>query len=170
MNTGDGRFRARRDYAAGSPASIAIGDLTGDGAPELVSTNYPRKTVTVLLNRGDGRFWPKLDYVAGRGPISAVIGDLNGDGKPDLATANYFSDTVAVLTNRPSLCTVQDVRGLTLVGAKRTLHRANCRAGKVRRVYSGVKPGRVILQKPELGAVLPGGSRVDLVVSRGRRQ
>jgi beta-lactam-binding protein with PASTA domain len=57
--------------------------------------------------------------------------------------------------------------------AKRTLARANCRVGKIRRAYSGayskVKRGGVISQKPNFGAVLPGGSKVNLVVSLGRR-
>ena len=48
--------------------------------------------------------------------------------------------------------------------------RANCRVGKIRRAYSKtVRKGRVISQKPGFGAVLPGGGKVDLVVSRGRR-
>jgi beta-lactam-binding protein with PASTA domain len=48
--------------------------------------------------------------------------------------------------------------------------RVNCRAGKVSRLYSKrVKRGRVISQKPKFGAVLPGGSTVNLVVSLGRR-
>jgi beta-lactam-binding protein with PASTA domain len=42
---------------------------------------------------------------------------------------------------------------------------------KVRRAYSPwVKKGRVISQKPKFGAVLPGGGKVNLVVSRGRKR
>ena len=75
-----------------------------------------------------------------------------------------------MLLNTPGLCTVQNVRGRTLPIARRTLARANCRVGKIRRAYSkNVKKGRVISQKPRFGAVLPGGGKVDLVVSRGRR-
>jgi eukaryotic-like serine/threonine-protein kinase len=74
-----------------------------------------------------------------------------------------------VLLNTPGLCTVQDVKGKTLPGAKRTIARANCRVGTIRRTYSKtVKRGRVISQKPKFGTVLPGGGKVNLVVSRGR--
>jgi beta-lactam-binding protein with PASTA domain len=66
---------------------------------------------------------------------------------------------------------MQDVTGNTLQAAKRTLARANCRVGKIRRAYSKtVKRGRVISQKPNFGAVLPGGSKVSLVISRGRNR
>ena len=124
----------------------------------------------MLLNRGDGSFQAKLDYRTGRGPDSVAIGDLNGDGKPDLATANA-ANTVSVLLNTPGLCTVQNVKGKTLPAAKRTIARANCRVGKIRRAYSKtVKRGRVISQKPKPGTVLPGGGKVNLVVSRGRKR
>jgi beta-lactam-binding protein with PASTA domain len=79
-----------------------------------------------------------------------------------------------VLLNKPGRCTVQYVEGKTLPVAKRTLARANCRVGKIRRGYGmtrgrWIQKGRVISQGPTFGAVLPGGSKVDLVVSRGRK-
>ena len=65
-----------------------------------MTANSDANTVSVLLNRGDGSFQPKLDYATGRRPSSVAIGDLNGDGKPDLATANVDGNTVSVLLNR----------------------------------------------------------------------
>ena len=166
-------FAAARSYATGDgPESVAIGDLNGDGKPDLATANliYRTNTVSVLLNRGDGSFQAKLDYRTGGDPYSVVIGDLNGDGKQDLATANLHANTVSVLLNRPGLCTVQDVFRQTLPAAKRTIARANCRVGTIRRVYSkSVKRGRVISQKPKPGTVLPNRGKVNLVVSRGRR-
>jgi hypothetical protein len=167
LGRGGGSFRPKREYRVGS-RSVAIGDLNGDRKPDLATANTGR-TVSVLANRGDGSFQVKLDYATGAFPVSVAIGDLNGDGKRDMATANSSANTVSVLLNRPGVCTVQRVGGQALSTAKRTIARANCRVGKIRRVYSRVKRGHVISQKPEFGAVLPGGSKVDLVVSRGRR-
>jgi FG-GAP-like repeat/PASTA domain/FG-GAP repeat len=166
LNRGNGSFRPQLDYGTGSrPVSVAIGDLNGDRKPDLATANRGR-TVSVLVNRGDGSFQAKLDYAAGY-PNSVAIGDLNGDGRPDLVTAG---GTVSVLINTPGLCTVQDVFRQTLPAAKRTLARANCRVGKIRRVYSKwAKRGRVISQKPKRGTVLPNRGKVNLVVSRGRK-
>jgi beta-lactam-binding protein with PASTA domain len=59
---------------------------------------------------------------------------------------------------------------MTLPVTKRTLARANCRLGKIRRAYSKtMKRGRVLSQKPGPGAVLVNGGKVNLVVSRGRK-
>jgi hypothetical protein len=179
LNRGDGSFQPKVDYATGSAYSVAIGDLNGDGKPDLATGNISAGTVSVLLNRGDGSFQAKLDYETGESPSSVAIGDLNGDRRPDLVTANPGEGTsnrgknksVSVLLNTPGLCTVQDVRGKTVSVAKRTIVPANCRVGKIRRVYSPVCviPAGVSSQKPTFGAVLRGGGKVNLVVFSGRK-
>lgn len=56
-----------------------------------------------------------------------------------------------------------------LSAARRTLAVSHCRPGTIRRARSdtGWPRGRVVSQRPEFGAVLPAGAKVDLVVSRG---
>jgi uncharacterized delta-60 repeat protein len=66
-------------------------------------------------------------------------------------------------------CRVPNVRGKTLVVARRSIKRARCAVGKVTRKPSRkVKKGRVISQSPRAGRLLPQRSKVKLVVSRGR--
>src|SRR5438045_2038432 len=96
-------FAGPRSYATGKiPVSVAIADLNADGKPDVAVANEggESESVSVLLNRGDGRLQPRRDYATGLEPSSVVIGDLNGDGKLDLATANEDNDTVSVLLNR----------------------------------------------------------------------
>ena len=175
-NRGNGSFRAKRDYRTGrAPFSVAIGDLNGDRKPDLATANFGTDdnlghTVSVLANRGGGSFRAKRDYATGRRPLSVAIGDLNGDHKPDLATASAYADTVSVLVNATGLCGMPDVRGKTLRAARRAIVRADCRVGMIRRAYSKkVTRGRVISQQPASGRVLPGGGKVNVVVSRGRK-
>jgi hypothetical protein len=174
LNSGTGTFPSRRDYAGGPGAfAVASGDLNGDGKPDLVTGSG-----FVLPNRGGGRFAAALQYNAPgdneSDSYSVAVRDLDGDGKPDLVFTNVDSRNgdsfVSVLLNRPGLCTVQYVEGMTLSAAKRTIARASCRVGKVRRAYSRtVKRGRVISEKPGALTVLRARGKVNLVVSRGRR-
>jgi len=76
---------------------VAIGDLNGDGRPDLVTANSPAGTLSVLLANGDGTFKAKTDLAIGGNPASVAIGDLNGDGRPDLAVTISASGTVSVL-------------------------------------------------------------------------
>src|SRR2546422_4768977 len=88
----------RLDFATGSgPISVAIGDLNGDGRPDLAVANLNSSTVSVLLGNGAGGFGAKSDFTTGASPLSVAIGDLNGDGSPDLAVANLNPTTVSVL-------------------------------------------------------------------------
>jgi hypothetical protein len=170
LNKGGGTFKAQRAYRTGSAdvygfsrQRLETSDLNGDDKPDLVTADAG---LSVLVNRGDGSFPLQLDYPGGG---SVTSGDLNGDGKPDLMTTG--SGSLRVLINMPGLCNVQDVKGVAVTAAGRKLARVNCRVGKVSRAHSKrIKKGRVISQKPEFGAVRPGGSKVSLVLSLGRKR
>jgi hypothetical protein len=84
------------DYATGGkvPVSVAIGDLNGDGKPDLVVANNNSNTVGVLFGNGDGTFRAVVTHGSGgRSPNSVVIADVNGDGKPDIVVANSCAST-----------------------------------------------------------------------------
>jgi hypothetical protein len=177
LGRGDGTFAARREVTspAGPIRQVAIGDMNRDHRPDLVTANTygdrisGTSSVSVFVGRGNGRFQAPVQYPVDSAPYSMAIGDLNGDRRPDVATASDGQSTASVLLNRLGLCTVQPVRGLPLPAAKRALVRAHCRVGRIGRPHSGYTKGEVIAQKPRFGAVLPGGGKVNLVVSLGRR-
>jgi hypothetical protein len=73
------------------PGTVAIGELNGDGKPDLVVAGA--RGVTVLLGRGDGRFRvaPGSPISVPNSPSEMVLGELTGDGKLDLVLANHDS-------------------------------------------------------------------------------
>jgi len=84
-----GGFTAYKNYPAGtSPHSVAVGDLNGDGVPDLVAANFGSANVSVLLGNGQGAFKAALNYPAGSYPISVAVADFNEDGFLDVAVAD----------------------------------------------------------------------------------
>ncbi len=97
-------FALQSQFAVGeAPSSVAIGDLNGDGRPDLAVANQASSTVSVLLNTTPNTenttFSPQLTFAVGSSPSSVAIGDLNRDGKADLAVANQATSAVSVLLN-----------------------------------------------------------------------
>lgn len=89
LNNGTAVFAQRTDYRTlgNQPRRIALGDLTGDGRPELVaSLRDGNPDLAVLVNNGQGGFGAAsylgaVPYVTDGG---VVIADLDGDGDQDV--------------------------------------------------------------------------------------
>jgi hypothetical protein len=100
-------FATRVNYSTGTnPTSVSIGDINGDGKPDLAISNTGSNTVSIFHNRSDSgliSFSPKVDKTTGSNPYSVSIGDLSGDGKPDIAVANSNSsaNSISVFRNNP---------------------------------------------------------------------
>ena len=91
-------FSSATNFATQAGAnSVAIGDLNGDGRPDLAVANVGSNSVSVLLGNGDGTFQSQVSYGVQTHPTSVAIGDLNGDGRPDLAVSNADSASISIL-------------------------------------------------------------------------
>jgi hypothetical protein len=107
LGNGDGTFKAPVTYSSGGVISYsaAIGDVNGDGHPDLVVTNLDcgsdcfTSAVGVLIGNGDGTFQEPITYDAGGGKTALVITDVNGDGHRDLVMTN-----AAIACNGDGIC------------------------------------------------------------------
>jgi Bacterial Ig-like domain (group 3)/FG-GAP-like repeat len=92
-------FAPTVSYPSGSlyTNSVAVGDVNGDGKPDLVVANNclsysscSSAGVSVLLGNGDGTFQTAVTYGAGVYEAQSVaLADVNGDGKLDILVTNY---------------------------------------------------------------------------------
>lgn len=99
-------FAERVTFAGGADISARakVGDLNGDGRPDLIVPNNTAATVSVLLDTtAPGSSTPSFaaaqSVPVGSGPEPATPADVNGDGRPDLVVADGTDDEFSVLIN-----------------------------------------------------------------------
>jgi FG-GAP-like repeat len=109
LNNGNGTFQAAVAYDSGGlvATSIAVGDVNGDGKPDVVvaqCSGLPLNIcstageVGVLLGNGDGTFQAAVNYGSGflqpfdvGDPNAVALADINGDGHLDILVTNFDS-------------------------------------------------------------------------------
>jgi len=103
FNNGRGQFSSGVPFgAADNTRSLAIGDLNGDGALDIILGNgdyYTHQASKVYLNDGQGGFGAGVPFGDAHDTRSIAVGDLNGDGALDIVQANAFEQSMVYLND-----------------------------------------------------------------------
>jgi Bacterial Ig-like domain (group 3)/FG-GAP-like repeat len=131
LGNGDGSFQAPLtssvtsvNASASYPLLVKVGDLNGDGFPDLVEEDGNGGYTQTLLGDGKGHFStaPGTPLQAGLNGGLPVVADLNSDGHPDLffpggpyvALGNgdgSFAPVVSYATFPLAICALHDMDG-----------------------------------------------------------
>ena len=88
-----------------NPRSVSIGDIDGDGKPDLlIGYGDTLGNVSVYRNtsviNGAISFAPRKDYNGGNDETLGEMGDLNSDGKPEIIISCAYVNTLTILKNK----------------------------------------------------------------------
>ena len=81
------------------PSQVAIGDLTGDGKPDLVVGVTFNQRIAIFKGNGNGTFQAPILQEIGINVENLTIADFNGDGKTDIAFTTNSSGMGVLINN-----------------------------------------------------------------------
>jgi streptogramin lyase len=89
------------------PLAVAVGDVNGDGIPDIITTQANARTHIVLtFNGATGVLHSAFAFPGFAGGVSVAAGDINGDGRADIFVGVDSGRVVAAFTGGGTLLRV----------------------------------------------------------------
>jgi hypothetical protein len=138
-----------------------------EGQPQEGGTAFPPSMTLNLISQ---------NCLSQSGTADVWAAEKDPGGSPDVSLALQPGTCEPDAGGQPVLdtketCKVPNVKGMTVAAATRELTGGDCLKGKVTFAYSQkVKKGRVIKQSQRPGRTLAFRSKVNLVVSKGKKK
>lgn len=96
LNDGTGNLGEPVEYdPLGHAVTLALTDLNGDEAPDVVTGNDSSNTISVLIGNGDGTLGASTTYPSGN-THTVAVSDLDSDGTVDVLSGSFEENTVTV--------------------------------------------------------------------------
>ena len=83
--------------AGNTLSAVVVGDVNGDGAPDVIATSEGSGQVFVFLGNGTGALGAGTAVPVGAGPHALVAAYLDANNTLDLAVANRLGNSVSIL-------------------------------------------------------------------------
>lgn len=81
---------------------LTAGALVSANRTDLLVFDTALRSLSLLINRGDGSFYDEVVYGAGAERSTVLVTDMNGDGRKDVAVLTAGDRNYSVLWNAPS--------------------------------------------------------------------
>lgn len=133
----------RFPVGASGTVAVALGDLDGDGDPDLALGNRSLGAVVLFFNDGAGGFGGRRDLASGGIPVP-WLQDLDADGDLDLVITKGAQLSLSVLRNDGGVLTPLADPGITGIDAVEDLDgdaRADLRTTSGGPIYEGIGDG-----------------------------
>ena len=108
------RHEVSAAFTGEGPRSVAIGDIDGDDAIDVLAASFDANEVSVLRGDGDGGFAPWVPFLVGHGPYAIEVADMNLDELPDMVIVNRDAATVTVLLTEADETFTEHTYGVAL--------------------------------------------------------